>query len=137
MGPGRDRKNDPWHHRGGHKASSLEPQSGSHGPFKGYFRRFHLSESTGECICSAGAQNTSQHVLEECEDHGRKEAREGLRRRQEAIWGAVHFRVTGLIKDEKARNLPSEENTSQHRVRTSTKFFAKLEYLYAIHDVLA
>jgi hypothetical protein len=82
MVPGRDRKYDPWYHRGGYKASRLEPQSGGHGPFREYFRRFHLSESTGECICSAGAQDTAQHVLEECEDHGRKEAMEGLRRRQ-------------------------------------------------------
>jgi hypothetical protein len=39
-----------------------------HGSFRGYFRRFHLSETTGECICSTGAQDTAQHVLEECEE---------------------------------------------------------------------
>jgi hypothetical protein len=58
-----------------------------HSPFRGYLRRFHQSETTGECICSTGTRDTVQHIIEECEDDERKEAREGLRRRQEAIGG--------------------------------------------------
>jgi hypothetical protein len=55
-----------------------------HGPFRGYLRRFHLSETTGECICSTGSHYTAQHIIEECENDERNEAREELRRRQEA-----------------------------------------------------
>jgi hypothetical protein len=60
-----------WNHKTGH------------GPFRGYFRRFHLSETTGECICSTGTQNMAQHIIQQCEDDERK----GLRRRQEVIGG--------------------------------------------------
>jgi hypothetical protein len=69
-----------------HKAVCL---LAGHSPFRGYLRRFHLSETTGECICSTGTRDTIQHIIEECEDDERKEAREGLRRRQEAIGGGV------------------------------------------------
>ncbi|KAJ3616972.1 hypothetical protein MTP99_013176, partial [Tenebrio molitor] len=50
-----------------------------HGSFRGYFRRFHLSETTGECICSTCTQDMAQHIIQQCEDDERK----GLRRRQE------------------------------------------------------
>jgi hypothetical protein len=95
-----------------------------HGLFRGYLRRFHLSETTGECICSTGSQDTAQHIIEECEDEERKEAREGLRRRQEAIGGAFPFRVTRLTKDEEVRNFNKfaeetkmEEETGPRRGR--------------------
>ncbi|KAH0821149.1 hypothetical protein GEV33_001643 [Tenebrio molitor] len=87
MGPRRDRKDDTRRHQdSGHKAS------------RGYLRRFHLSETTGECICSTGSQDTAQYIIEEEGSQG------GLRRRQEAIGGAFPFRVTRLTKDEEVRN---------------------------------
>jgi hypothetical protein len=57
------------HHRdGGLKALRLEPQSAVSPdvslPFRG------SSETTGECTCFTGAQDTTQHVLEECEEEG-------------------------------------------------------------------
>jgi hypothetical protein len=83
-----------------HKAMCLLT---GHGPFRVYFRRFHLSETTGEYICSTGTQDAAQHIVEECEDDERKKPREGLRRRQEAI-GAFPFRMTSRTKDEEVRN---------------------------------
>jgi hypothetical protein len=83
--PGRKRQRRPWrdgssngtkakhegsqHHRdGGLKALRLEPQSAVSPdvslPFRG------SSETTGECTCFTGAQDTTQHVLEECEEEG-------------------------------------------------------------------
>jgi hypothetical protein len=89
-----------------------------HGPFRGYLRRFHLSETTGECICSTGSQDTAQYIIEEEGSQG------GLRRRQEAIGGAFPFRVTRLTKDEEVRNFNKfaeetkmEEETSPRRGR--------------------
>jgi hypothetical protein len=83
-----------------------------------------LKPQVSECICSAGSQDTAQHIIEECEDDERKEAREGLRRRQEAIGGAFPFRVTRLTKDEEVRNFNKfaeetkmEEETSPRRGR--------------------
>jgi hypothetical protein len=57
-----------------HKAVCL---LAGHSPFRGYLRRFHLSETTGECICSTGTRDTVQHIIEECEDDERKGSQGG------------------------------------------------------------
>jgi hypothetical protein len=51
-----------------HKAVCLVT---GYGPFRRYFRRFHLSETTGECICPTGTQDKAQHIIQECEDDER------------------------------------------------------------------
>jgi hypothetical protein len=104
MRPTRDREDDPRHHRdGGYKASRLEPQNGvspdGSRAVQGVFPAVHLSETTGECICSTGTQDMAQHIIQECEDDEKK----GLRRRQEAIGGAFPFRLTSRTKDEEVR----------------------------------
>jgi hypothetical protein len=75
-----------------------------HGPFRGYLRRFNLTETTGECVCSTGAQDTAKHVMEDCEEQGRMEARGRWRRRQEAMGGPVPFKVTAQTSEEEVRN---------------------------------
>jgi hypothetical protein len=75
-----------------------------HGPFRGYLRRFNLTETTGECVCSTGAQDTAKHVMEDCEEQGRREARRRWRRRQEAMGGPVPFKVTAQTSEEEVKN---------------------------------
>ncbi|XP_044268659.1 uncharacterized protein LOC123013873 [Tribolium madens] len=43
-----------------------------HGPFRGYFNRFHLREGNGECLCEIGVQDTAEHALTECTDDERE-----------------------------------------------------------------
>jgi hypothetical protein len=94
-----------------------------HDLFRGYLRWFHLTETTGECICSTGTQDTAQHIIEDCEDDERKEARKELRRRQEAIGGAFPFGVTRETKDEEvtltsSRRRPRWERTKKTKTKT-------------------
>jgi hypothetical protein len=106
-----DRKLRGWNH----KAVCLLT---GHGPFRGYLRRFNLTETTGECICSTGAQ---QHIIGECDDPGRHEARERWRRRQAATGGTFPFQVTGQTKEEEVKNFNrfAEEVNVEEETETS------------------
>jgi hypothetical protein len=109
-----DRKLRGWNH----KAVCLLT---GHGPFRGYLRRFNLTETTGECICSTGAQDTAQHIIGECDDPGRHEARERWRRRQAATGGTFPFQVTGQTKEEEVKNFNrfAEEVNVEEETETS------------------
>jgi hypothetical protein len=91
-----------------------------HGPFRGYLRRFNLTETAGECVCSTGAQDTTQHIIGECGDPGRQEARERWRRRQAATGGTFPFQVTEQTKEEvKNFNRFAEEVNMEGEMETS------------------
>ncbi|KAH0813605.1 hypothetical protein GEV33_009186 [Tenebrio molitor] len=55
-------------------------------------------------MCSIGAQDTAQHIIGECDDPGRHEARERWRRRQAATGGTFPFQVTEQTKEEEVKN---------------------------------
>jgi hypothetical protein len=84
-----------------HKAVCL---LAGHSPFRGYLRRFHLSETTGECICSTGTRHTVQHIIEECEDDERKGSQGGTAKTAGGHrGGAFPFRANRQIKEEEVR----------------------------------
>jgi hypothetical protein len=105
VGPGRQRKSDPRNHRnGGQKTQRMEPQGGLPPDRTRAVQGFNLTETTGECVCSTEAQDTAKHVMEGCEEQGRRKARRRWRRRQEAMGGPVLFKVTAQTSEEEVKN---------------------------------
>jgi hypothetical protein len=93
-----------------------------HDLFRGYLRRFHLTETTGECICSTGTQDTAQHIIEECEDD-EEGSQGGTEKTAGGHRGAFPFGVTRETKDEEvtltsSRRRPRWERTKKTKTKT-------------------
>lgn len=74
-----------------------------HGPFKGYFNRFHLRDGDGQCLCDT-AQDTAEHAATVCTIPERENARLLFEERQQLIDGLFPFRLRMETGREEIRN---------------------------------